>query len=458
MNAIARSVTPRPDGLKEHLDALTLRFGKSFRDRDPVQFPHRYAAAADREVAALLSALLAFGKVEVVLRNLEDLFERLGPRPATTLGGLTPRTAAAAGARVPPPLDRRRRARGPLPRGRPPARAGRQSRVRRSPRATTRRTRRSSPGSRRSQPRRAPRDRTPSRPRDEVPVPVARARRRLQAASTSSCAGSSGPPTESTSASGRRSIAVAAPRSRSTPTSRSTRACSGCRGGAQADWRMVEEVTAALRAIDPADPVRYDFALCHLGIHGDCKKRRDPVICPRCPIDALCRLPARRSVPMTTLGSRGRSRPRSRPASRCRGEDLGGLDFNGASLRGADLRGCRLDGARFIRCRPDGRRARRRERRGRVVRARRAAAGEPARREGRVRATSRTASSSARGSTTSCFPARTSAARRWTARCCASPRSSGAEFGNGGPVRRRPDRHERRARRASATRSSRARG
>ena len=32
-----------------------------------------------------------------------------------------------------------------------------------------------------------------------------------------------------------------------------------------------------------------------------------------------------------------------------KGEDLGGLDFNEASLRGADLRGCRLDGARFIR-------------------------------------------------------------------------------------------------------------
>ena len=61
-----------------------------------------------------------------------------------------------------------------------------------------------------------------------------------------------------------------------------------------ADWRMVEEVTAALRRIDPEDPVRYDFSLCHLGMHGDCRKRRDPEICPRCPIDAICRLPRRR--------------------------------------------------------------------------------------------------------------------------------------------------------------------
>jgi uncharacterized protein (TIGR02757 family) len=61
-----------------------------------------------------------------------------------------------------------------------------------------------------------------------------------------------------------------------------------------ADWRMVGDVTDALRRLDPSDPVRYDFALCHLGIHGDCRRRRDPMICPACPIDALCRLPRRR--------------------------------------------------------------------------------------------------------------------------------------------------------------------
>ena len=33
----------------------------------------------------------------------------------------------------------------------------------------------------------------------------------------------------------------------------------------QNDWKAVEEVTARLRAFDPADPVRYDFALFGLG-------------------------------------------------------------------------------------------------------------------------------------------------------------------------------------------------
>lgn len=34
----------------------------------------------------------------------------------------------------------------------------------------------------------------------------------------------------------------------------------------QGNWKAAEEVTAALRAFDPSDPVRYDFALCRVGM------------------------------------------------------------------------------------------------------------------------------------------------------------------------------------------------
>ncbi len=34
----------------------------------------------------------------------------------------------------------------------------------------------------------------------------------------------------------------------------------------QADWKMAEEVTRALRRFDPEDPVKYDFAMCHWGM------------------------------------------------------------------------------------------------------------------------------------------------------------------------------------------------
>ena len=55
-------------------------------------------------------------------------------------------------------------------------------------------------------------------------------------------------------------------------------------------WRMAEDVTRSLRRLDPDDPIRYDFALCHLGIAGDCPKTRDPVKCAKCPIQPVCRL------------------------------------------------------------------------------------------------------------------------------------------------------------------------
>ena len=55
----------------------------------------------------------------------------------------------------------------------------------------------------------------------------------------------------------------------------------------QGDWRMAREITAALRELDPADPVKYDFSLCHLGISEGCDGR-DRLRCTACPIATLC--------------------------------------------------------------------------------------------------------------------------------------------------------------------------
>ncbi len=38
---------------------------------------------------------------------------------------------------------------------------------------------------------------------------------------------------------------------------------------ATTDWLAAEEVTQSLRRYDPEDPVRYDFALCHVSMSGD---------------------------------------------------------------------------------------------------------------------------------------------------------------------------------------------
>lgn len=35
-------------------------------------------------------------------------------------------------------------------------------------------------------------------------------------------------------------------------------------------WKMAADITASLRKLDPVDPVKYDFSLCHLGMMGGC--------------------------------------------------------------------------------------------------------------------------------------------------------------------------------------------
>jgi uncharacterized protein (TIGR02757 family) len=52
-------------------------------------------------------------------------------------------------------------------------------------------------------------------------------------------------------------------------------------------WRMAADITAGLRAIDPVDPIRFDFSICHLGMMNACgfgKKAGDS----RCPLKGAC--------------------------------------------------------------------------------------------------------------------------------------------------------------------------
>lgn len=54
-------------------------------------------------------------------------------------------------------------------------------------------------------------------------------------------------------------------------------------------WRMAAEVTETLRRLDANDPVKYDFALCHTRMRGDCLDRRDARVCPGCQLRPVCR-------------------------------------------------------------------------------------------------------------------------------------------------------------------------
>lgn len=53
-------------------------------------------------------------------------------------------------------------------------------------------------------------------------------------------------------------------------------------------WKMAAEITASLRAIDPVDPVRFDFSLCHVGMMNACgfgRRQGDA----QCPLKGICR-------------------------------------------------------------------------------------------------------------------------------------------------------------------------
>lgn len=58
-----------------------------------------------------------------------------------------------------------------------------------------------------------------------------------------------------------------------------------------ASWRTAVTVTESLRKLDPADPLRHDFALAHLGISGACRSQFVVDICRPCALGSICRVP-----------------------------------------------------------------------------------------------------------------------------------------------------------------------
>ena len=59
-------------------------------------------------------------------------------------------------------------------------------------------------------------------------------------------------------------------------------------------WRMAADITRSLRALEPDDPVRFDFSLCHIGMMNACgfgRKQGDS----QCPLKGLCHPRVRRA-------------------------------------------------------------------------------------------------------------------------------------------------------------------
>lgn len=76
-------------------------------------------------------------------------------------------------------------------------------------------------------------------------------------------------------------------------------------------WKMAADITASLRELEPDDPVKYDFSLCHLGMADQCGFNRAQGDA-KCPLRGLCRPRIRGGRPRASDTRRASSAPSGR--------------------------------------------------------------------------------------------------------------------------------------------------
>ncbi len=83
--------------LRQPLERLYREFDYTSRvELDAIRFPLRYPDSRDREIVALLSACLAYGRVDLFSGALEGVLAKMGPSPAAFVTGFDPRRDAGA--------------------------------------------------------------------------------------------------------------------------------------------------------------------------------------------------------------------------------------------------------------------------------------------------------------------------------------------------------------------------
>jgi uncharacterized protein (TIGR02757 family) len=68
--------------LGDRLEALYGLYGPETAETDPIVFPLRYSDPEDREVAGWIASALAYGQVRTIQSNVGRILAALGPRPA----------------------------------------------------------------------------------------------------------------------------------------------------------------------------------------------------------------------------------------------------------------------------------------------------------------------------------------------------------------------------------------
>lgn len=286
--ATSTNALPAPlSTLREKLDALALRFGPAHLASDPLRVPRRYADPADREIAAFVAALLAFGNAQAVCASAEAALEALVPSPSRAVREL----ASGRGPRSSGPVHRWVRGEDltafliALGRLREEEGGLEGSFLRRDP-----------GGDDLSEALAAFVEALASRVPEQ-----ARGRRGLSYLLVSPRRGSACKrwnmllrwlvrPDDGLDLGLWRGVDPArlvVPLD--THVARIGRYV-GLTARRTADWRAAREITESLARFDPDDPVRYDFAISRLGILDRCPRRRRVEICRGCDLREVCAL------------------------------------------------------------------------------------------------------------------------------------------------------------------------
>ena len=85
----------RREALRLRLDELYRQYDHRFVTPDPLELVRAQTTDADREVVGLVAAGLAFGTVAQIKGSIGKVLQALGPRPAEAVGALEPRVVAA---------------------------------------------------------------------------------------------------------------------------------------------------------------------------------------------------------------------------------------------------------------------------------------------------------------------------------------------------------------------------
>jgi uncharacterized protein (TIGR02757 family) len=279
----------RDEVLRQRLDALVDTFDVTTIEPDPLQVVRRYTQPADIEIAGVIAAAFAYGRAEIVVANAGRVLRQMGVSPAAYLDSFDRREAARRFEgfshrfqKTPELLDLLERL------------------------AVVRRTHGSLGALFRAGYRDDDRDVGPALTHfvnaviDAVPAEGAR-RRALEYMLTSP---------EGGSACKRMNLFLRWMVRRTSPDLgiwdfvdpaklvmpvdthiHRIAAFLGLNERKSADWKSARAITDRLAAFDPADPVRYDFAICRLGILDLCSRKRSRENCDVCMLRDVCRFP-----------------------------------------------------------------------------------------------------------------------------------------------------------------------